>query len=77
MRADVDRIVAELIRPLFEADGGDVEVVSVDPEAEPPEVVLRVSGAFRGCPGTPLVSRSVIEPVLEKAVGRKVRVRLA
>lgn len=77
MRADVDRIISELIRPLFTADGGDVEVLSVDPSVEPPEVVLRVSGAFRGCPGTPLVQRSVLEPVLEKALGSKVRVRLA
>ncbi len=77
MRADVDRVIQDLIRPLLAADGGDVEVVSVDPSADPPEVVLRLSGAFRGCPGTPLVQRSILEPVLEKALGSKVRVRLA
>lgn len=70
-------MVAEVLQPLLEADGGGVEVVSVDTTASPVEVVLHLTGAFRGCPGSPVVQRGVIEPVLAKALGRAVRVRLS
>lgn len=72
----VEQILSEVIRPLVEADGGDVELTSIDQTRRPVEVVLTFGGAYRGCPGTPLVARDVIEPVLAKALGLEVRVRV-
>ena len=41
--------VIERLRPLLQADGGDIELVEV---AEPTGVVsVRLQGACRGCPG--------------------------
>jgi Fe-S cluster biogenesis protein NfuA len=72
---DVERVLVELIRPLIEADGGEVDLRSVDENKTPVEIVLVVGGAYRGCPGTPLVAKSVLEPAFAKALGRQVRVR--
>jgi Fe-S cluster biogenesis protein NfuA len=77
VRDDVDRVVAEVLQPLLEADGGGVEVVSVDTTASPVEIVLHLTGAYRGCPSSPVVQRGVLEPVLAKALGRPIKVRLS
>jgi Fe-S cluster biogenesis protein NfuA len=72
---EVEHVLAELIRPLIEADGGEVELRSVDENKTPVEITLVVGGAYRGCPGTPLVAKSILEPAFAKALGREVRVR--
>lgn len=77
MKDDVERALSELIRPLIEADGGEVTLKAIDETKSPAEVVLLVGGSYRGCPGTPLVARSLIEPALAKALGREVRVKTA
>jgi Fe-S cluster biogenesis protein NfuA len=77
MRKDVERVIGDVLRPLLEADGGGVEIVSVDAGSEPIEVVLHLTGAFRGCPGGPVVQRGILEPVLAKALGAPVKVRLS
>lgn len=76
VRDEVERVLAEVIRPLLEADGGEIDLDSIDESSSPIEIVFRIGGAYRGCPGTPLVQRSVIVPALTKALGRDVRVRL-
>lgn len=77
MKDDVERALSELIRPLIEADGGEVTLKAIDETKSPVEVVLLVGGSYRGCPGTPLVARSLIEPALAKALGREIRVKTA
>jgi Fe-S cluster biogenesis protein NfuA len=72
---DVERVLAELIRPLIEADGGGVELRAVHADKAPLEIVLVVGGSYRGCPGTPLVVKSVLEPAFAKALGCEVRVK--
>lgn len=57
--------VLELIRPAIQADGGDVELVSVDPDGS---VVLRFRGACIGCPSRNLTLRSNIEHNLRERV---------
>jgi len=57
--------VLELIRPAIQADGGDVELVSVDPDGA---VVLRFRGACVGCPSRNLTLRSNIELNLRERV---------
>lgn len=75
-QSEVERVLREVIRPLVEADGGDVDLVSIDDTKTPVEIALAVGGAYRGCPGTPLVARAVIEPALAKGLARDVRVRI-
>jgi len=57
--------VLELIRPAIQADGGDVELVSVDPDGT---VVLRFRGACVGCPSRNLTLQSNIEFNLRERV---------
>jgi hypothetical protein len=58
---------------LLEADGGGIEVVSFDGS----EVVVSLTGALRGDPGTTYVQSRIVAPAIEKALGRDVRVRFA
>lgn len=63
-------MIADLIRPLIEADGGRVELV----EASEDRVVIELSGTCSGCPGQPYTVARVIEPVLQRALGAHVAV---
>ena len=58
--AEVSDIVA-LIRPSIQADGGDVELVSVD---ESGVVSIRFLGACIGCPSLDMTLQSTIESTL-------------
>lgn len=73
MREQVEAIVAEVLRPLVEADGGRIDVIDVDEGNA--SVTIKLSGACAGCPGAPYTRTRVIEPALEAALGRPVRVR--
>ncbi|MCS6799473.1 MAG: NifU family protein [Myxococcota bacterium] len=72
MRERVEAVVADLVRPLVEADGGRVEIVEVTED----EIVLALGGACAGCPGVPITREEVLEPALATALGRPVRVRV-
>ncbi len=62
-------IVADVLNPLVQADGGKVYVVSAGDEA----IELHLAGRFAGCPGNSLASRHVIEPAI-RAVAPDARV---
>ena len=66
-------IIDDLIRPLVEADGGQIELV----EVEDSTVVIRLSGTCAGCPGQPYTLERVIEPALRRVLGDEVSVRRA
>ncbi len=57
--------VIELIRPSIQADGGDVEVVSVDTSGV---VSIRFLGACIGCPSLDMTLQSTIEATLKSRV---------
>ncbi len=57
-------VVADVLGPLIQADGGEVYVVSAGDEA----VELHLAGRFAGCPGNALASRHVIEPAIRAVV---------
>lgn len=71
-REEVERAIADLVRPLVAADGGTIDVVTVTDD----EIVVRLAAACSGCPGAPLTTQRVIEPVLRKVAGDAVRVRV-
>jgi Fe-S cluster biogenesis protein NfuA len=62
-------VIADVLTPLIQADGGEVYVISAADEA----VELHLAGRFAGCPGNSLASRHVIEPAI-RAVAPDVRV---
>jgi len=68
MRRKLELLVDETLRPLVEADGGEITIVTVT-EAR---IELRLSGACAGCPGLAYTRAEVIEPLLRELVGDEV-----
>ncbi len=56
--------VLESVRPALHADGGDIELVSVDGNS----ARVRLKGACDGCPSAALTLRFVIEMKLKEAI---------
>lgn len=61
-RAALDRVIGA-IRPAIAADGGDIHVVGVDPEAGRVEVAL--SGACGTCPVSSMTLHGGVERILK------------
>ncbi|HUT60981.1 MAG TPA: NifU family protein [Phycisphaerae bacterium] len=58
--------VIDTIRPVLQADGGDIELVKVD---EPTGMVsVRLQGACRGCPGAAMTLKMGVERHLKQQV---------
>jgi Fe-S cluster biogenesis protein NfuA len=64
MKAKVAKVI-ETIRPMLQADGGDVELVDVTPDGT---VKLRLTGACGGCPMSTYTLRMGIERRLKEAL---------
>jgi Fe-S cluster biogenesis protein NfuA len=60
------REVIETIRPLLQADGGDIELVDV--EESTGRVSVRLQGACRGCPGAVMTLKMGVERHLKQKV---------
>ena len=56
--------VIDKIRPMLQADGGDVELVSVDDSV----VKVRLQGACKGCPMSQMTLKNGIERYVKKEV---------
>ena len=54
------------IRPMLQADGGDVRLVSVDEVAG--KVVVALQGACHGCPHAAMTLKNGIEAIIKKEV---------
>lgn len=63
MREKVEAALAE-IRPALQADGGDVQLISVKEGV----VTLKLTGACGGCPMATMTLRNGIERVLREHV---------
>lgn len=53
------------IRPMLQADGGNVELVNVSPDGV---VQVRLQGACAGCPMSQMTLKNGIERVIKEAV---------
>jgi Fe-S cluster biogenesis protein NfuA len=62
---DKVRKVLEKVRPMLQADGGDVELVDVDKEGV---VKVKLKGACAGCPMSQMTLQHGIEMTLKKEV---------
>ena len=58
------QVVIDKIRPMLQADGGDVELVSVDNGV----VKVRLQGACKGCPMSQMTLKNGIEKFVKKEV---------
>ena len=64
MKEKVEQALSK-IRPVLQADGGDVELVEVGPDGI---VKVRLRGACGGCPMSQLTLKMGIERTLKKEV---------
>jgi Fe-S cluster biogenesis protein NfuA len=60
------RAVIEALRPLLQADGGDIELVAVDEQTG--LVSVRLQGACKGCPGAAMTLKMGVERHLREKV---------
>jgi Fe-S cluster biogenesis protein NfuA len=54
----------EKVRPMLQADGGDVELVEVNEGV----VTVRLKGACKGCPMSQMTLKNGIERILKKEI---------
>lgn len=64
MKAKVQEAINR-VRPMLQADGGDVELVAVEDSGV---VKLRLQGACAGCPGAQMTLKNGIERMLREKV---------
>jgi len=65
-------MLREVLTPLFAAEGGSVELVSVRDNV----VQLRFGGAYRGCPSVAYTVQSYVLPALRHATGTDIHVEV-
>lgn len=65
--------VIEIIRPAIQADGGDISLISVDPDTGVVEVEL--SGACVSCPASTITMKAGIERIMKDRVPGVTEVR--
>jgi len=65
MRPKVQEVI-ERIRPMLQADGGDIELVDVNEETG--VVSVRLQGACKGCPGAAMTLKMGVERHLKEKV---------
>jgi Fe-S cluster biogenesis protein NfuA len=70
VRDEAEKLIADYLRPLVEADGGKIDLIEVTST----RVVVRLSGTCCGCPGQPYTVSRVIEPAIKQAFGADVEV---
>jgi Fe-S cluster biogenesis protein NfuA len=63
MREQVEKSLRK-IRPMLQADGGDVELVDIDDGI----VKLRLQGACAGCPGAQMTLKMGVERQLKQDI---------
>jgi len=64
MKEKVEAALAK-IRPMLQADGGNVELIEVSPDGV---VKVRLQGACAGCPMSQMTLKNGIERILKEAV---------
>ena len=69
MREKVEAVINE-IRPLLQADGGDIELVAIEGGV----VKVRLRGACAGCPGAQMTLKMAVERRLKAQVPEVERV---
>ncbi len=69
MKEQVEAVINE-IRPMLQADGGDIELVDVQDGV----VKVRLRGACAGCPGAQMTLKMAVERKLKERIPEVERV---
>ena len=64
LKPKIQKVIDE-IRPMLQADGGDIEFVAVDKDGT---VKVRLKGACHGCPHAAMTIKNGVEARLKEAV---------
>lgn len=62
----VEKTLDDLIRPSLKADGGDIQIVDVDPEKG--VVKIRLTGYCTGCPMSGTTFYGLVEKTLKEKI---------
>jgi Fe-S cluster biogenesis protein NfuA len=65
VHAEVEAVI-EIIRPAIQADGGDIELLSVDEESG--VVTVQLSGACVSCPASTVTMKAGVERIVKDRV---------
>ena len=65
MREEIEKIIADEIRPRLEMDGGGVDLVDVTDDGE---VSVRLTGACHGCPMAQMTLTGMVESMIKEKV---------
>ncbi len=63
-KAKVEEIIEEHIRPMLEADGGDIKLIDVKDDI----VKVQLTGACGSCPMSQLTLRQGVESILKQYI---------
>ncbi|MDZ4200183.1 MAG: iron-sulfur cluster assembly scaffold protein [Kiritimatiellia bacterium] len=66
----IEAVVDQTLRPMLEADGGDLEIVDIKDAL----VYCRLVGACAGCPGASTTLKMMVERTLKDQVDERIRV---
>jgi Fe-S cluster biogenesis protein NfuA len=72
VREQIESTLREVLKPLFEAEGGTVELVDIRDDV----VLLRFGGSYRGCPSVPYTVAGFVLPAFRSATGSEFRVEV-
>jgi Fe-S cluster biogenesis protein NfuA len=64
LQEQVEEVIG-MIRPRLQNDGGDIELVGIDPDNT---VRVRLQGACRGCPGAAMTLKMGVERLLKQQI---------
>jgi NifU-like protein len=67
---DVENTIEKLIRPLLQADGGDIEIVDIKDQL----IYVKLEGACSGCPGSTATLKRLVEQTLKEKVDNRIRI---
>jgi len=62
LEARAQQLIDQVVRPLIQVDGGDIEIVEVSES----RLIVRLTGTCSGCPGRPYTLRGVVERAARK-----------
>lgn len=72
VRERIESLFRDVLTPLFEADGGSIELVDIRDKL----VLVRLGGNYRGCPSIPYTLEGVITPAVRATLGADVKVEV-
>ena len=64
VKARVEQVIADDIRPALQMDGGDIELVEVEDNV----VRVRLQGACKGCPGARMTLQMGVQARLQEKI---------